>query len=103
MTDDKNTIDSENELTVDPIDIKVLKKTGGFDFESPLIRTECIHLENDTIGDGYFVLEVAKTLRQYADMLESGKAGHREVDTFVSPGGTRLFAIGAAWSRRNIP
>lgn len=70
------------------------------DMYSPLIRTVWIHLENDKIGDDFFTLEVAKTLRLYADMLESGKAGNTEVDKFVSPGDTRLFSIGVAWTHR---
>jgi hypothetical protein len=45
--------------------------------------------------DGDFPREQAKILRQYADMIESGDAGHDQVETFTNENGTRLFRIGA--------
>jgi hypothetical protein len=34
----------------------------------PYSRIEIIQLQNDVIGDGILIYEVAKTLREYADM-----------------------------------
>lgn len=64
---------------------------------SQIKRVEMLCLENDVIGDGYFVMEVAQTLREYADALERCQLGNRACDVFISPRGTRVTAIGATY------
>ena len=66
-------------------------------------RNAMIFMENDTIGDGVFVPEMAKTLRQYADMIEARKAGHDVVETFTSAGGTRLVKVAGPYYGQCIP
>jgi hypothetical protein len=69
----------------------------------PYSRIEVIYLQNDTIGDGVFIHEVAKTLREYADMLEANQAGREHVEIYEGARGTRLTAIGATWYGKRIP
>lgn len=64
---------------------------------SQIKRVEMLCLENDVIGDGYFALEVAQTLREYADALEQCQLGNRACDVFISPRGTRVTVIGATY------
>jgi hypothetical protein len=70
---------------------------------APHIRAASIHLENNTIGDGHFVKEIAATLRELADMIDAGVAGWETAETFTSKGGTRLFIIGATWRGHALP
>jgi hypothetical protein len=69
----------------------------------PYSRIEVIYLQNDTIGDGVFIHEVAKTLREYADMLEKNQAGREHVEIYENPRGTKLTAIGVTWYGERIP
>lgn len=69
----------------------------------PYIRACSIHMENETIGDGYFAAEIAKSLREYADMIEKNEAGFDAAEWFVSKGGTRVFLLAGAWSGQKIP
>ena len=69
----------------------------------PGIRATCFFLENPTIGDGRFMPEIAATLRAYADMLDAEQAGHDPAEIWVSPGGTRVFRVGASWNGQCIP
>lgn len=64
---------------------------------SQIRRVEMLCLENDVIGDGYFTMEVAQTLREYADALEKCQLGNRACDVFISARGTRVTAIGASY------
>lgn len=51
-------------------------------------RKIVIALENDQIGDGLFVPEVAHTLRALADLMDRDKAGRNGCEVYRSPGGT---------------
>lgn len=65
---------------------------GASDF--PIKHREVLILENDKIDEEPFVPEVAKSLREYADLLESGALGHEACDVYEGPRGTRITAIG---------
>ena len=65
---------------------------GVSDFQ--IKHREVLILENDKIGDELFVPEVAKSLREYADLLERGILGHEACDVYEGPRGTRITAIG---------
>ena len=69
----------------------------------PYSRIAIIYLQNDTIGDGIFISEVAKTLREYADIIENNLAGRRHLEIYNGPRGTKLTAIGATWYGEQIP
>ncbi len=69
----------------------------------PYSRIQIIHLQNDVIGDGIFIYEVAKTLREYADMLENNLGGREHVEIYNGPRGTKLTAIGVTWYGEQIP
>ena len=59
-------------------------------------RSLSLHMENAHIGDGPFNLEIAQTLRNYADAIERGEAGSRSLEVFENERGTRVTAISAA-------
>lgn len=64
---------------------------------NPLVaRVAALYVENATIGDGHFVSELAMTLREYADLLESGEAGRIACDRYAGPRGTVVTAIGSS-------
>jgi hypothetical protein len=61
-----------------------------------------LQAENEVVGDGIFFTELAKTLRGYAELLDSGKCGQAPCETFVSDGGTRLTVIAECYSGQPI-
>ncbi len=60
---------------------------------SQIKRVMMLCLENDLIGDGWYALEVAQTLREFADSIECYRAGRRTCELFVSSRGTRVTTI----------
>ena len=66
-------------------------------------RIAVLYLENETIGDGFFASEVARTLREYANAIDAGKAGRHGCEIQEGEQGTRLTAIGVAWNGERIP
>lgn len=69
----------------------------------PYSRIAVLYVQNDTIGDGVFVRELAATLREYADMIERNEAGREACEKYDGPRGTKLTVIGAAWNGDRIP
>ena len=69
----------------------------------PYSRIAVLHVQNDTIGDGVFVHELAKTLREYADMIDKDEAGREHVEKYEGPRGTKLTVIGVTWYGEQIP
>lgn len=65
-------------------------------------RILVLYLENEEIGDGFFATEVALTLREYADMIDAGKASRNGCEIQEGARGTRLTAIGVAWNGERI-
>ena len=59
-------------------------------------RVWMITLENDVIGDGFFALEVAQTLREFADSIEGFRAGNVACEHYLSERGTRLTMLAGA-------
>lgn len=68
----------------------------------PEKRIVVLTLENAEIGDRPFAPEVARTIREYADMIEHGDAGNRACEVYESQG-TKLTVIGASWNGERIP
>lgn len=69
----------------------------------PYSRIAILHVQNDIIGDGVFVHELAMTLREYADMIERHEAGRETCERYDGPRGTKLTVIGATWYGEQIP
>ena len=69
----------------------------------PYSRIAVLHVQNDTIGDGVFVHELAKTLREYADMIDKNEAGREHIEKYDGPRGTKLTVIGVTWHGQQIP
>jgi hypothetical protein len=59
-----------------------------------IARRWIIVIENDTIGDGYWMPTVAKALREYASLIEAGKLGNTFPHVYESEEGNRLIATG---------
>lgn len=72
-------------------------------YDVPPVSAATIFLENNKIGDGCFIPEIAATLREYADMLDAKTAGHHTAEQWTSKGGTRLFILASAWYGDEIP
>ena len=66
-------------------------------------RLVVLYIENEVIGDGDMSEEVMHTVREYANQLEAGTAGRYRCEVSDGPRGTRLTAIGVAWSGERIP
>ena len=56
-------------------------------------RIAVLYIENETIGDGFFAVEIVNTLREYADMVDRGEAGHLQCEEYIGPRGTKLSII----------
>jgi len=69
----------------------------------PYNRIAVLYVQNDQIGDGVFVHELAATLREYADMIERNEAGRTGCEKYNGPRGTKLTVIGATWYGEQIP
>lgn len=61
-----------------------------------------LYIENDEIGDGFFAPEVARTLREYADMVDKHIAGRRGCELYEGPRRTRLTIIARSWYEQQI-
>ena len=66
-------------------------------------RVVVLYLENATIGDGLFAPEIARTLREYAGMIDAGTAGCYPWEVSEGERGTRLTMIGAMSDEVHIP
>lgn len=51
-------------------------------------RRVVLSIENDQIGDGAFCSEVAKTLREIADIIDAGTAGRHANEAYRGERGT---------------
>lgn len=51
-------------------------------------RKITIDIESDAIGDRYFTPELARTLREIADLMEKDEAGRFEREVYRGPSGT---------------
>jgi hypothetical protein len=60
-------------------------------------RITMLYIHNDTIDDGWFTPELAKTLREYADMIDNGTARNLSCDTYTGPRGTMLTRISSCF------
>lgn len=69
----------------------------------PHSRIAVLYVQNDEIGDGVFVHEIAATLREYAEMIERNEAGRVACEQYKGPRGTKLTVIGVAWHGEQIP
>ena len=67
------------------------------------LRVATIHLENTEIQSGMWSLEIAKTLREYAEAVENGDAGQNATAIFDSNGGTKMTIIAGTWIGRKSP
>ena len=65
-------------------------------------RLVFITLENDTIGDGVFFPEVARTLSEAAAHIAGQRICNSECSTFMSSGGTKVVIMGAALTEEYI-
>lgn len=69
----------------------------------PAMRITTLVLQSEVIGDGDFSLEVAKTLREIATMIETGRACRTESDVYRRPRGTIATIMGASWDGEYAP
>ena len=69
----------------------------------PYSRIAVLYLQNDVISDGYFTPEIARTLREYAEMIDKNEAGREHVEVYSGPRGTRLIVTGATRNGEQIP
>ncbi len=67
------------------------------------LRIATIYLENTKIQSGMWSFEIAKTLREYADAVESGDAGEHATALFDSKGGTKMTIIAGTWMGHKSP
>lgn len=64
---------------------------------SIIARRIIIYIENDTIGDGYWVPTVAQSLQEYASMIVRKLAGNDMPEVHEAPNGNKLTVIGGTW------
>jgi hypothetical protein len=68
-----------------------------------IARRLVMFIENDTIGDGYWNPTIVKSLREYANLVEKGKAGHTSPEVYESPNGNKITTISGTWLGELLP
>lgn len=56
-------------------------------------RRLVVTVENDSIGEGLFVPEVSKVLRELADAMDAGEAGKESSEAYLFPCGTLVTVM----------
>jgi hypothetical protein len=70
---------------------------GGLGAGNDMRRLLTIQIENATMGDGFFMPEVIKVLRSYANAMDAGLAGRESPERHEIEGGTVLTATASSW------
>jgi hypothetical protein len=62
-----------------------------------------LHFKNAVLGDGLAVVAVAKTLREYADLLDAGVAGLGSQEVYQGADGSELSVVAVSSCEVRIP